>query len=126
MYDIQSRWKLENGVLRYYGLRNPPNLFKNTVKLTKKQQAILEKLPCRLTPEEIDILKNLMGVQVVEINADDYPAIAEDYGLTKVPTTVFYAEGIKLRSIEGAFTSESLGNYLHALLTQEEDEAEEP
>ncbi len=67
MYDIQSRWKLENGVLRYYGLRNPPNLFKNTVKLTKKQQTILAKLPCRLTPEEIGILKNLMGVQVVEI-----------------------------------------------------------
>ncbi len=60
------------------------------------------------------------GVQVVEINADAYPAIAEQYNLTKVPTTVFYAEGVKLRSIEGAYTAESLGRYLHALLTQEE------
>lgn len=66
------------------------------------------------------------GIQVVEINADDYPAIADDYNLTKVPTTVFYTEGIKLRSIEGAFTTDSLSRYLHALLTQEEDEAEEP
>ncbi|MBR3902457.1 MAG: thioredoxin family protein [Akkermansia sp.] len=60
------------------------------------------------------------GVQVVEINADAYPAIAEQYNLTKVPTTVFYAEGVRLRSIEGAYTAESLGRYLHALLTQEE------
>lgn len=64
------------------------------------------------------------GVQVVEIDADAYPAIAEDYGLTKVPTTVFYAEGVKLRSIEGAYTAESLGRYLHALLTQEEADPE--
>ena len=62
------------------------------------------------------------GVQVVEIDADAYPAIAEDYNLTKVPTTVFYAEGVKLRSIEGAYTAESLARYLHALLTQEEDD----
>ena len=31
MYDIQSRWKLEGNTLRYYGLRNQPNMFKNTV-----------------------------------------------------------------------------------------------
>ncbi len=36
MYEIQNRWKLENYCLRYYGLRNQPNLFKNIVKLTKK------------------------------------------------------------------------------------------
>ena len=62
------------------------------------------------------------GVQVVEIDADAYPALANDYNLTKVPTTIFYTEGIKLRSIEGAYTAESLQRYLHALLTQNEPE----
>ena len=38
MYDIQSRWKLEGNILRYYGLRNQPNMFKNAVKLTKNQK----------------------------------------------------------------------------------------
>ena len=66
MYDIQSRWKLENGILRYYGLRNLPVTFKNTVKLTKKQKEIIEKLPCELTSDEIGILKNLIGVQIVK------------------------------------------------------------
>ena len=61
------------------------------------------------------------AIQVVEIDADTYPALANDYNLTKVPTTVFYTEGIKLRSIEGAFTADSLKRYLHALLTQEEE-----
>lgn len=66
MYDLQSRWKLENNVLRYYGLRNLPNMFKNTFKLTKMQKAIIEKLPCELTADEIDTLKNLIDVQVVK------------------------------------------------------------
>ena len=66
MYDIQSRWKLESNILRYYGLRNQPNMFKNTVKLTKKQKTIVEKLPCDLTDDEISILKNLIGAQIVK------------------------------------------------------------
>lgn len=66
MYDIQSRWKLEGNVLRYYGLRNQPDMFKNTVKLTKKQKAIVKKLPCELTDDEISVLKNLIGVQIVK------------------------------------------------------------
>ncbi|MBR2370494.1 MAG: hypothetical protein IKA82_00590 [Clostridia bacterium] len=66
MYDIQSRWKLEGNILRYYGLRNQPDMFKNTVKLTKKQKAIIEKLPCDLTTDEIRVLKNLIGVQIVK------------------------------------------------------------
>lgn len=66
MYDIQSRWKLEGNVLRYYGLRNQPDMFKNTVKLTKKQKAIVKKLPCELADDEISVLKNLIGVQIVK------------------------------------------------------------
>lgn len=66
MYDIQNRWKLENNVLRYYGLRNCPDMFKNTVKLSKKQKAIVEKMPCELTDEQVKVLKQLIGVQIVE------------------------------------------------------------
>ena len=69
MYDIQSRWKLEDDVLRYYGLRNQPNMFKNAVKLTKKQKIIVEKLPCDLTDDEISILKNLIGAQIVKFES---------------------------------------------------------
>ena len=66
MHDIQNRWKLEGSVLRYYGLRNQPNTFKNTRRLTKKQKAIVQKLPCDLADDEIRILEKLMGVQIVK------------------------------------------------------------
>ena len=66
MHDIQNRWKLEGSVLRYYGLRNQPNTFKNTCRLTKKQKAIVQKLPCNLADDEIRILEKLMGVQIVK------------------------------------------------------------
>lgn len=66
------------------------------------------------------------NVQVVDVDADAYPALATDYGITKVPTTVIYTEGVKLRTIEGAYTAESLGRFLHALLTQGDNPADEP
>lgn len=67
MYDLQNRWKQEGNVLRYYGLKNKQEMFKNTVKLNKKQLEIIKKLPCELSGEEIKILKNLFGNQVVDI-----------------------------------------------------------
>lgn len=59
-------------------------------------------------------------VQVVEVNADAYPLLAQEFGITKVPTTYFYAEGVKLRHIEGAYTADSLGRFLHSLLSRRE------
>lgn len=65
MYDLQSRWKLEGKILRYYGLRNGPELFRNTVRLRPAQRQILERLPCDLTQAQCRTLGNLMGHQVV-------------------------------------------------------------
>ena len=65
MYHLQSRWRLEYNILRYYGLRNRPDLFRNTVKLNSRQRAIIQRLPCELTPDEVRTLKGLAGVQVV-------------------------------------------------------------
>lgn len=62
------------------------------------------------------------SVQVVEVNADAYPALAEQFNITKVPTTVLYTEGVKLRTIEGAYNAASLQRYLHKVLSREEDE----
>lgn len=57
-------------------------------------------------------------VQVIEVNADEYPALAEQFGITKVPTTILYTEGVKLRTIEGAYSSASLRNYIRSVLSQ--------
>ena len=65
MYHLQSRWRLEGRVLRYYGLRNKPDLLRNTVRLSRRQKSVLERLPCELTDREKKLLGGLIGVQVV-------------------------------------------------------------
>lgn len=61
-------------------------------------------------------------IQVVEINADAYPAMAEQFGIDKVPTTIFYTEGVKLRSISGAYTTASVQKFLHSLLSRTDEQ----
>ncbi len=65
MYYLQSRWKLENHALYYYGLRNKKNLFRNKVKLSTKQRSIIAALPKELSENEKRILGDLLGVQIV-------------------------------------------------------------
>lgn len=72
MYCIQSRWKLEDRTLHYYGLRNAPDLFKNDIKVSKKQAAILAALPRELDARELFLIRNLVGKQVVPESEQKY------------------------------------------------------
>lgn len=65
MYHLQTRWKLEDQGLYYYGLRNKERLFKNLVKITRKQREIIQKLPRELSESQKAALGPLLGVQVV-------------------------------------------------------------
>jgi len=69
MYCIQSRWKLENRKLHYYGMRSAPNMFKNDIAVSKKQAEILASLPRELNPKELYVLGKLIGKQVVPEHA---------------------------------------------------------
>ena len=69
MYYIQSRWKLENKKLHYYGLRSSPNLFNNDIAVSKRQAEILASLPRELSPMELTLLKEFIGKQVVQEHA---------------------------------------------------------
>ncbi len=59
-------------------------------------------------------------VQVVIINADEHPDLARQYDLAKVPVTIIYAEGVRLRNIEGAYSATAIAKFLHQLLSLEE------
>lgn len=65
MYHLQNRWKLARNNLIYYGLRNKENMFKNKLRLTKKQVGIISLLPKVLTDNELAVLGNLVGEQIV-------------------------------------------------------------
>ncbi len=66
MHVLQSRWQLEGKILKYYGLRNRKNMFNNTLRLSKKQLGVIERLPCVLSDEELSVIRPLLGVQVVD------------------------------------------------------------
>ncbi len=57
-------------------------------------------------------------VQVVVINADEYPALARQYQLTRVPTTILYTEGVRLRSLEGSHEPSDIADFLKQTLSQ--------
>ena len=63
VYVLQNRWVIEDGALYYYGLRN--ELFKNKVRITKKQLGIIRTLPRELEHNELAVLGKLIGTQVV-------------------------------------------------------------
>ena len=65
MYYLQSRWRLEKNALYYYGLRNKPDMFRNRVKLSSGQRAIIAALPKDLNESEKKTLGALLGQQVV-------------------------------------------------------------
>lgn len=65
IYDLQSRWKIERGCLKYYGLRNKPEMFQNKIRITRAQQEIMRRLPCALTQDQLRTLQPLLGVQIV-------------------------------------------------------------
>ena len=68
-YRLQNRWVPEGNRLYYYGLRNKADLFRNTVRLTRRQREIIARLPGPLTAAEQQALGPLLGVQVVEASA---------------------------------------------------------
>ena len=82
MYLLQSRYKIENKSLRYYGLRNKDNMFKNVIKLNSKQLRIIKSLPKELTNEELKlkfiIAKTADVPTYVEHGAADIGVIGKD------------------------------------------------
>ncbi len=56
------------------------------------------------------------SIQIVVIDPDKYTELAKEFGITKVPITFLYVEGVRLRMIEGSYTASSLQHYLSRIL----------
>ncbi len=59
------------------------------------------------------------AVQVVVVNADEYPMLARQYKLTKVPTTILYTEGVRLRELEGSRDAAGIADFLNKTLSRD-------
>lgn len=65
MYFLQSRWKIIDHNLVYFGLKNKEEMFKNKIKLSNKEEDILSSLPKELSKDELFEINKFMGKQVV-------------------------------------------------------------
>lgn len=75
---------------------------------------------CEHSKKMREVLKELAeqekgNIQVVDVNADNYAKIAEEFQLTKVPTIFIYTEGFRLRTFEGYQSSTALKAMLNEL-----------
>ena len=66
MYFLQSRWKIINNELVYFGLRNKENMFNNKIRLTKEELTVLSMLPSELNEENLAKVKRLINKQIVK------------------------------------------------------------
>lgn len=75
MFVLQSRWKEKGNKFFYYGLRNKGQMFKNEIKVNKKQLDIIHSLPKELNEEESKTISKLIkfGVVVKEENYHKIP-----------------------------------------------------
>ena len=60
MYILQNRWVLSDKQLLYYGLRNKKNMFRNRIKLTNRQAAVISSLPKDLKDRDKKCLGKLL------------------------------------------------------------------
>lgn len=76
--------------------------------------------PCRLTvPVVKDIMKQYSGeLDVVEVCTDDLAEVAEDAGVTSIPTIQFYYDGAALEthSIVGCVAKSVLSNAVERVI----------
>lgn len=78
MFVLQSRWKLVDKHLIYYGLRNKKDLFNNKIKLNNKELSIVNELPKEIDSNEEQILSKLISLGIV-VKSED---------IRKIPTSL--------------------------------------
>ncbi len=69
--------------------------------------------PCAmLAPELEKLVKENTEVQVLKIDTDSHSAIAQDFGVTAIPTVLLFKDGKKLKETKGYMTFEQLKTFV--------------
>lgn len=63
--------------------------------------------PCRALAPELDKLAE-QGINVVKINVDDAPDLAQQFQVMSIPTVVRFEKGQEVRRVTGAMNAETL------------------
>jgi len=58
--------------------------------------------PCKMFSPVIEELSSETGIWLGKVNIDEQPKMAEQYGVTSIPTTILFVNGDPVKTIIGA------------------------
>lgn len=66
--------------------------------------------PCRLVAPVLDEISDQLGdkLSIVKLNTDEHPAVAQQYGVTGLPTLHLYVDGELVKKVIGALPKQKL------------------
>ena len=64
--------------------------------------------PCRMMGKE---LENIKDIDILKVNVDKYPLIAQRYGVMSIPTLILFEKGNVIKSHVGLLDSNSIISY---------------
>lgn len=65
--------------------------------------------PCRMMGE---VLENVEGIDILKVNVDKFPLIAQQYGVISIPTLLLFNEGKVVKSNVGFMDINSLTDFI--------------
>jgi thioredoxin 1 len=68
--------------------------------------------PCRALAPTLDEIREENNISVLKINIDEYPDLAEHYGIMSIPTLILFKSGKKLSTISGAASKARIQNWI--------------
>lgn len=65
--------------------------------------------PCRMMGE---ILETVDGIDILKVNIDKFPLVAEKYGVMSIPTLMLFNDGKVIRNSVGVINKEKLNDFI--------------
>ena len=66
--------------------------------------------PCRMLS---NTLENIKGIDILKVNVDDFPLIAQRYGVMSIPTLILFQDGNIVRSSVGLLNEDSINKFIN-------------
>jgi thioredoxin len=75
--------------------------------------------PCRMLAPTVEAVgeQYFESADVVKLNVDDNPAMAQRYGIKGIPTLILFKEGKEVERIVGATSKESISRIIEKYLS---------
>ena len=65
--------------------------------------------PCKMMGE---VLEQLEGISILKVNTDEFPEIAQKYGIMSIPTLILFENGEEIRKSIGFKTKEEIEDFI--------------